>query len=217
MKSNKLYSSLAMIAFLLVFVAGTAKATNPFGQYCAEGSNDTTVTVSVECGGVWTSISVDICWVCPTSGGEDLTIRVSPMWQIPSGCDVMPQIEAALSEWALISVLCPDWAAIPPCDGEHYKTVSIDFPMCYTRCLENDGTYSYKPCNTIVDCYCSYTYNYCYDNGIIHKNLVSSGVPIGCPTVNDDPNVPMGCSIYTIDTVPPTAQGVWSECFSICQ
>jgi hypothetical protein len=208
-----------MLAIALTIFAVTANA-QPTGNLCPPGSQQTTIYRTI-CGVPNTEITV--CYICPT---DDLTltfeihpIKVTFPISPPVNCNWKAEVDAALSDWNLITTLCPGWSTLLPCDDFVEKNYYIAWPLCWRFYGEYSGAVTLEPCLP-VECLCVGHYKYCYDVDHIKIVWVSDGIvpaPGGsgpCPPLTGD------CATYSVGDLTVIwnhLPGTYSTCGHICE
>jgi len=205
---------LFVLALVLTIFAGTAKAQS---DLCPPGSKDTTLPATI-CG---VAAEIDVCYICPT---DDLTLSFEihliairfPTLPPPPGCDWKTEVEGFLSNWNLITMLCPGWGSLRPCNDYFEKHVYFKWPLCWRYYRDLSGQTSIEPCLP-VECYCIGDWKYCYD--VDHIETVWVIQTIVADPLYGGPCPPTGdCAMFTAANVPWNRDlGTYSPCFHICQ
>jgi len=206
-----------VLAFVLTMFAFEVKA-QPTGDLCPPGSQRTTLPIPTRCG----VATVEVCYICPT---DDLTLNfeihpIKVTFPVPPapGCNWKADVDAYLSNWTLITTLCPGWSTLQPCDIFFDKNLYIKWPLCWRFYGEVSGAVTLLPCSG--DCLCVGHYKYCYDVDHIRIVWVSNSIvtaPGGsgpCPPLTGD------CATYSVGDIIGIwnhLPGTYSPCGHICE
>jgi len=215
---------LLVLALVLTMNVASANDQNPFGQMCADGSTDTTITLNI-CG---YNVAVRVCFLCPTyPPTENFSLRVLEVTfppNFPTNCNWAVEITEKICDWNFIQAnFCPGWPVPEPCiNGYYFIMVDCVWPVCMYMHLNPDNSVTTLPCEPIC-CVCTTTWKYCYEAGVLHQ--IAASKKVGANPYCTDPNCAgINCAIEPPQQCPiPYSAACWpttlipnGPCFYLC-